>query len=280
EEASGGDPHALERTERAVAKALGRNAAAKAGISMALHDLVGKRLGHPVWRLWGLDAEAPLSSFTIGIDEPELMRQKVREAAAYRILKVKVGTPRDPEILEAIRAEAPDAVIRVDANTGWTLKQAVAALPMLQQFGVELVEQPLAPTDLEGLRALRSQSPIPIIADESSIGLLDVPRLVGVVDGINIKLAKCGSMREATRMVHAARAHGMLVMLGCMVESTIGVAAAVQLAPLCDYLDLDGAALLANDPFVGPGIEPDGSIRFNETPGLGVARRQNSARTG
>jgi L-alanine-DL-glutamate epimerase-like enolase superfamily enzyme len=201
------------------------------------------------------------------------MREKVREAAAYRILKVKVGTPHDREILEAIRAEASDAVIRVDANTAWTVKEAIAALPMLHEMGVEFVEQPLAPTDLDGLRVLREHSPIPIIADESCVGLSDVAKLVGVVDGINIKLAKCGGLREAIRMVHTARAHGMLVMLGCMVETTVGVAAAVQLAPLCDYLDLDGAALLENDPFTGPGIGPDGSIRFNQEPGLGVSMR-------
>jgi L-alanine-DL-glutamate epimerase-like enolase superfamily enzyme len=273
EEAAAGDALALERAERALASAIGRNAAAKAGISTALHDLVGKRLGLPLWRLWGLDPTAPLSSFTIGIDEPERMREKVREAAGYPILKVKVGTPRDREVLEAIRAESPAATIRVDANTGWTLKQALAALPMLGEMGVELIEQPLAPSDLDGLRTLRAQSPIPIVADESCVGLLDIPRLAGVVDGINIKLAKCGSLREALRMVHAARAHGMLVMLGCMVETTVGVAAAVQLAPLCDYLDLDGAALLENDPFAGPGIEGDGRIRFNAEPGLGVTRR-------
>ena len=272
-EAADGDALALERTERAVAQAIGKNSAAKAGISAALHDLVGKRLRLPLWRLWGLDPVAPASSFTIGIDEPERMREKVREASAYRVLKVKVGTPHDRQILEAIRAEAPDAVLRVDANTAWTVKEAIAALPMLHEMGVEFVEQPLPPTDLEGLRVLREHSPIPIIADESCVGLSDVAKLVGVVDGINIKLAKCGGLREAMRMVHTARAHGMLVMLGCMVETTVGVAAAVQLAPLCDYLDLDGAALLENDPFTGPGIEPDGSIRFNQEPGLGVSRR-------
>lgn len=272
-----GDLFALERIESAVARSIGRNPAAKAAISAALHDLVGKRLGLPVWRLWGLDpAAAPLSSFTIGIDEPERMAEKVREAASYPILKVKVGTPRDAEILAAIRSVAPAAVVRVDANTGWTAKQAVAALPMLQEFGVELIEQPVAPGDIEGLRVLRAHSPIPIIADESCVTLADIPRLVGAVDGINIKLAKCGSLREAVRMVHCARAHGMQVMLGCMVESSLGVAAAVQLAPLCDYLDLDGAALLVDDPFVGPGLQPDGALRFNFEPGLGVSRRASA----
>lgn len=273
ESAAGDDPMALERIEQALDLAIGANPAAKAGLSAALHDLVGKRLGLPVWRLWGLDPEAaPRSSFTIGIDETEVMRQKVREAAAYPILKIKVGTPRDEEILRMIRDEAPAKTIRVDANTAWTAKQAIAALPMLQEFGVEFVEQPLPPDDIEGLRLVRSASPLPIIADESCKRAADVARLAGVVDGVNIKLAKCASLREAVRIVHAARALGMEVMLGCMIESTLGIAAAVQLAPLVDYVDLDGAALLGNDPFTGPGMEAGGTLRFNTEPGLGVSR--------
>jgi L-Ala-D/L-Glu epimerase len=274
EEVAAGDPMALERLDRAVAGAVPGNNAAKAAISAALHDLVGKRLGVPVWRLWGLDPAAAVSSFTIGIDEPDAMREKVRESSTYGILKVKVGTPRDERILDTIRSAAPDARLRVDANTAWSLQQALDALPMLQRAGVELIEQPLPPDDLEGLRRLSSASTIPIIADESCVGLSDVARLSGAVHGINIKLAKCGSLREAVRMIHCARAHGMQVMLGCMVETTLGIAAAVQLAPLCDYLDLDGAALLADDPFRGPGIEEDGAVRFNTAPGLGVRRRE------
>lgn len=271
--AADGDPFALERVEEALAHSVGRNPAAKAALSAALHDLVGKRLGVPVWKLWGLDpAAAPLSSFTLGIDEPEVMRRKVREAAGYPILKVKVGTPRDEEVLRLIREEAPGTTIRVDANTAWTAKEALAAIPMLREYGVEFVEQPLPKDDLEGLRLLRGRSPLPIIADESCETAADVAKLVGAVDGVNIKLAKCGSLREAVRIVHAARAHGMRVMLGCMIESTLAVAAAVQLAPLVDYVDLDGAALLADDPFSGPGLEPDGRLRFNREPGLGVRR--------
>ncbi|HEX5724992.1 MAG TPA: dipeptide epimerase [Longimicrobiaceae bacterium] len=274
DDAAAGDPFALERIEAALAHAVGRNPAARCALSAALHDLVGKRLGVPVWKLWGLDpAAAPLSSFTIGIDELEVMRRKVREAAAYPILKIKVGTPRDEQILRMIRDEAPNKTIRVDANTGWTAKQALRAMPLLAEFGVEFVEQPLPPGDLEGLRLLRAHSPLPVIADESCETAEDVARLVGVVDGVNVKLAKAGSLREAVRIVHAARAHGMSVMLGCMVETTLGVAAAVQLAPLVDYVDLDGAALLAEDPFTGPGLEPDGRLRFNPEPGLGVSRR-------
>jgi len=264
----------LDRIERAVDHAIGRNPAARAAISAALHDLVGKRLGVPVWQLWGLDpATAPVSSFTLGIDHLDVMREKVREATAYSILKIKVGTPRDEEILRMIREEAPEKTLRVDANTAWTAKQAIAALPMLQEYRVEFVEQPLPPEDTEGLRRLCRVSPLPIIADESCEVASDVGRLYGAVDGVNIKLAKCGSLREAVRIVHAARALGMEVMLGCMIESTLGIAAAMQLAPLVDYVDLDGAALLANDPFDGPGLEADGSLRFNEAPGLGVTAR-------
>ncbi|HYW05385.1 MAG TPA: dipeptide epimerase [Longimicrobium sp.] len=273
EDAAAGDPFALERTESALAAHIGRNPAAKAAISCALHDLVGKRLGVPVWKLWGLDpAAAPLSSFTIGIDELEVMREKVREAAAYPILKIKVGTPRDAEILRMIRDEAPNKVLRVDANTGWTAKEAIRHIPMLEEYGVEFVEQPVAKGDLEGLRMVREHSRLPVIADESCEVAADVAKLAGVVDGVNIKLAKCASLREAVKIVHAARAHGMQVMLGCMIESTLGIAAAVQLTPLVDYVDLDGAALLAEDPFTGPGMEADGRIRFNDTPGFGVAR--------
>lgn len=272
DDAADGDPFALERVEGALHHALAHNGSARVAISAALHDLVGKRLGVPVWKLWGLDpAAAPASSFTIGIDTPEVMRQKVREAAAYPILKIKVGTPRDFEVLEMIREEAPAKTIRVDANTAWTAKQAIAAIPVLADFGVEFVEQPLPAHDLAGLRLVRESSPLPIVADESVENAADVAKLAGVVDGVNIKLAKCGSLREAVRIVHAARAHGMSVMLGCMLETTLGIAAAVQLAPLVDYVDLDGAALLASDPFVGPGMEGDGRLRFNVEPGLGVS---------
>jgi L-alanine-DL-glutamate epimerase-like enolase superfamily enzyme len=272
-DAAAGDPFAIERIEQALGRVIGRNPAAKSAISAALHDLVGKRLGQPVWRLWGLDpGDAPRSSFTIGIDELEVMRDKVREAADYPILKIKVGTERDEAILRMIREEAPQKTLYVDANTAWTVKQAIEAVAMLREFGVEFVEQPLPKGDIEGLRLLRERSPLPIFVDESCETSADIPRLAGAVDGVNIKLAKCGSLREAIRIVHCARAHGMQVMLGCMVESTLGIAAAVQLAPLMDYVDLDGAALLANDPFHGPGLEPDGTLRFNGDPGLGVSR--------
>ena len=273
EEAAAGDLFAVERMERALERSLGRNPAARAAISCALHDLIGKRLGVPVWKMWGLDpAAAPLSSFTIGIDEAEVVRQKVREAEAYPILKVKVGTAHDETLLAAIRDVAPAKPVYVDANTAWTARQGVRALAMLEAYDVALMEQPVAKADIEGLKEIRRHARIPIVADESCETARDVAKLVGAVDGVNIKLAKCGSLREAHRIVHTARSHGMSVMLGCMVESTLGIAAAVQLAPLVDWVDLDGAALLADDPFQGPGLQGDGTLRFNQEPGLGVTR--------
>ncbi len=282
--AADGDLWAIGRIEAALVGAVGdagpevaagggfpAHPAARVALSMALHDLLGRRVGAPLWRLWGLDpGAAPPSSFTIGLDEPEAMRQKVREAAGFPILKVKLGTERDEALLALVRDEAPDAVIRVDANTGWSVERGLAMLPVLEEYGVELVEQPLPAGEVEGVRRLREKATMPLIADESCRVAADVPRLAGAYDGVNIKLAKCGSLREALRIVAVARAHDMRVMLGCMVETSIAIAAAVQLAPLVDYVDLDGALLLAEDPFQGPGVKPDGTLRFNGEAGLGA----------
>lgn len=268
------DPLDLERMEGAVESAVGRNPAARAAVSAALHDLVGKRLGIPVWRWFGLDAKsAPLSSFTLGIDEPAVMLEKLEEAAGYPILKVKVGTPDDRSVLELMRKHAPDKHIRIDANTGWSLKQAISLLPLLEDLGIELVEQPFKADDLDAFRLLRERSAIPIVADESCRVAADIPRLVGVVDGINIKLEKCGSLREALKLVHVARAHHLKVMIGCMLCSTLGIAAAMQIAPLVDWADLDGAVLLTADPFDGPGMDESGVLHLGGEPGLGAIRR-------
>src|SRR6266568_6176998 len=267
------DPFDLEAAEATFARVVPQNGAARAALSAALHDLVGKRLGQPMWRLWGLDpTRAPRSSFTIGLDTVEKMRQKVAEASSYPILKVKLGTERDEQILRAIR-DATDKPIRVDVNAGWTRERAIQMLPILKEYGVEFVEQPLPPHDLEGLADLRRRGILPVVVDESCIVAGDIPRLAGVVDGINIKLAKCGSLREALRMIATARAHGMLVMVGCMIESSLGITAAAHFAPLLDCADLDGAALTANDPFAGATIE-GGRIRLPTGPGLGVRRRE------
>lgn len=247
-------------------------AAARSAVSAALLDLAGKRSRQSVSQLLAVSAREQYSSFTIGIDVVERMRDKVREARSYRILKIKVGTSHDEQILEMLRAERPDAVIRVDANTAWSAPEAIAKLPMLEAFAIELIEQPLPATDYEGLARLSQVSPIPIIADESCKVASDVERLVGCVHGVNIKLAKCGSLLEAVRIAQAARRHGMQVMLGCMIESTLGIAAALQLAGLADYVDLDGAALLAADPFSGPRLGADGRIPRLDAFGLGVSR--------
>jgi L-Ala-D/L-Glu epimerase / N-acetyl-D-glutamate racemase len=266
------DPFKLEEAEQRWAGKLRGNASARAALSSALHDLVGKRLGIPVYRMWGLDpCAAPKSTFTIGLDAPERIKHKVLEAEQYPILKVKLGTDRDLEILRAIR-ETTDKELRVDANCGWTVKHAIRMLPILDEFGVTVLEQPLPPHDLEGLAAITAQAEIPIIADESCLTAVDIPPLVGKVDGINIKLAKCGGLREALRMIAVARAHGLTVMVGCMIETSLGITAAAHVTPLVDIVDLDGAALLADDPFTGARID-GGQVTLPPEPGLGVRRR-------
>jgi L-alanine-DL-glutamate epimerase-like enolase superfamily enzyme len=247
--------------------------AAEAAIDMALRDLAGKRLGVPYHQMLGIDPSTmPATSFTIGMDTPEIVEQKVREADAFRILKVKMGSDNDRSVLETVR-RFTDRPVRVDANEGWTLDDAVSRLEWLEKMGVEFVEQPLPAEQLEESAELRRQSPLPLIADESIHRASDIPRLAEAFDGINIKLMKCGGLGEALRMIHTARAHGMLVMLGCMVESSLAVTAAAQLAPLVDYVDLDGNLLVDNDPFVGATIE-DGRLVLPEGPGLGVSRRE------
>lgn len=264
------DPDQLERIETRLRETVPGNGSAHTAVSAALHDLFGKRAGLPVWKLLGLDpGETPLSSFTIGIDEPAAMAERVRATPGWPILKIKLGTDRDREMVEAIREADGSRKLQVDANAAWTADEAIVNIRMLAELGVEMVEQPLPPGDPEAWRRVRGESPVPIYADESCIRSSDVPGLVGLVDGVNIKLAKCGGIREALRTVHTARACGLEVMFGCMLESTLGIAAAAHLAPLADRLDLDGAVLLAEDPFDGPSVR-DGRIHLGPEPGLGV----------
>ena len=268
------DPWHLEDIEAELGRALRFNGSAKSAVSAALHDLAGKRLGVPVYKMWGLDpARAPLSSFTIAIaaNDDEL-RKRIADAAPYPVLKVKLGTDRDERIIQSVRQAAPDKVLRVDANAAWTPKHALRMIDVLVECGVEYVEQPVAANDLGGLRFVRERSRLPVIADESCIGPTDVARLAGIVDGINIKLSKCGGLREALKMIATARAHGMLVMAGCMIETSLGITAAAHFAPLLDYADFDGAALLSDDPYRGATIE-GGRIAIPDAPGLGVTRR-------
>jgi L-alanine-DL-glutamate epimerase-like enolase superfamily enzyme len=263
------DPFRLEEAERRFEQLLTGNNSARAALSTALHDLVGKRLGVPVWKMWGLSADRlPISTFTIGIDTPDMIRKKVRETEEYPVLKIKLGSPDDLEILQAIR-DVTDRELRVDANCGWTVKHAIRMLPVLEEYGVTVLEQPLPREDLDGLAEIRRHSRIPLIVDESCLTSADIPRVAGKVDGINIKLAKTGSLREAIRMIHIARAHHLMVMVGCMVETSIAITAAAQFCPLVDIVDLDGAALLADDPYRGATIH-GGQLRLPEGPGLGV----------
>jgi L-alanine-DL-glutamate epimerase-like enolase superfamily enzyme len=270
----GADAWSLEALENGMAKAMRFNASARSAVSAALHDLAAKRLGVPLYRMWGLDpAASPPTSFTIGIaPNEETLRARVREAAPYPILKIKLGSSWDERIIRIVREMEPTKVLRVDANAAWTPKHALEMIPLLNELGVEFVEQPLPAHEIAGLRFVRERSVLPIVADESCLVSTDIPALVGAVDGINIKLAKCGGLREALRMIATARAHSMLVMCGCMVESSLGITAAAHLAPLLDCADLDGAALVANDPYVGATID-GGVVRLPTGSGLGVELR-------
>ncbi len=255
--------------------------AAQAALDIALHDLAGRRLRVPLYRIWGLNpARAPLSSFTVGLEEDEAaFREKVRDAAHYPILKLKLGSGSldFDEALVRIAREATRARLCVDANAGWRVAEAARIIPRLAQDELLFIEQPIARDDIAGWRHLRAMLAAtdtpPLIADESVHTGADIPSLAGAADGINIKLAKAGGLREALRMVHLARAFGMLVMVGCMVESAVGVTAAAHLAPLADYADLDGNLLVRDDPFRGVEMARDGVLHLPDGPGLGVEER-------
>jgi L-Ala-D/L-Glu epimerase len=267
----GDDPFALEDIEERLEDVDGLSGA-KSALDGALHDWIGRRLGVPLWRLLGLSPVAPHTSFTISIDSVEGTRERVRGAREFRALKIKVGGAEDLARLEAVREEAPRAAIRVDANEGWTLESARELMPELIRLGVEFVEQPFPAADIDSFDALKEVEPrLPVIVDEGCQNLADVAPAAAYADGINVKLAKSGGVREALRMFHAARALGLHVMLGCMVESQLGVAPAAALASLADWVDLDGHLLLADEPFTGLRLE-DGRVLPSSEPGLGVTR--------
>jgi len=243
--------------------------AAQAALDAALHDLAARRLGIAVRELLGLPRVAlPPTSWTIGLDPVDEALAKVAAAGEFEVLKVKMGGPGDLELVRAIRGATRQA-IRVDANEGWSVDEAPAKLAALASLGVEFVEQPLAAGRLEETRALRARTPLMLIADEDVHTADDVPRLAGVYDGVNVKLAKCGGISGALRLIAAARAHGMKVMLGCMIESSLGIAAALAVAPLVDWIDLDGHLLVRDDPFAGLSFA-DGRLGLPDGPGLGV----------
>jgi L-alanine-DL-glutamate epimerase-like enolase superfamily enzyme len=244
--------------------------AAKAAIDIALMDWVGQKLGIPLYSYFGLDPkDTPLTTFSIGIDTPEITRQKTREAEAYPVLKVKVGLATDEPTIEAVRS-VTHKPLRVDANEGWKDKEeAVRKINWLEKQGVEFIEQPLAADRIEDTRWIRSRVHMPIIADEACQHASDIPKLREAYDGVNIKLDKSGGLLEAYRMIQIAKALGMKTMLGCMVSSSVSVTAAAHLSPLVDYADLDGNLLIANDPFRGVRVEK-GKLVLPSRPGLGL----------
>jgi len=247
-------------------------AAARAGLDLALHDLIGKDLGVPLYRWLGVDpSRTPVTSFTIGIADPETTQRKVAEVGDHPILKVKLGSgaPREQVRTIASIRERFAGTIRIDANEGWDVETAVGILRELEPFGIEFCEQPIEAGNPQGLRAIRERVAIPIVTDEDSLVAADLPKLYGCVDGVNVKLAKTGGIRGALAMIHTARAMGMRVMLGCMVESAIAATAAAHLSPLVDWADVDGPFLTARDPFAGVTYDR-GKLVLPDGPGLGV----------
>ncbi|PID91600.1 MAG: dipeptide epimerase [Bacteroidetes bacterium] len=248
------------------------NRAAKACIDIALHDLYGKILGQPLYRIWGLKPEdTPMTSFTIGIDTPEVVREKTKEADRFKVLKVKLGGGNDREMIETVRS-VTGVPLYVDVNQGWTDREkALDMAYWLAEQGVEFIEQPLPKTALDDIAWLTSHSPLPIIADEAFQRLPDVARFKGLYSGINIKLMKSTGLREAHKMITVARAMGMNVMIGCMTETSCAVSAAAQLSPLVDWADLDGNLLISNDIYEGMKVV-DGKVTLNDRPGIGIRK--------
>ncbi|MDR1516976.1 MAG: dipeptide epimerase [Dysgonamonadaceae bacterium] len=270
------DPANMEEILEYVDSIAINNAAAKAAVDIALHDLLGKIIGSPWYKMYGLDKhKAPDTTFTIGIDpDDEVIREKTREALGrFNILKVKVGGPDDKRMIEAIRS-VTDLPLAVDANQGWKDKRhALDMIFWLKEKGIVMVEQPMSKYALDDIAWLTEQSPLPIYADESVQRLHDVERLKGAFSGINIKLMKCTGMREAWKMRNFARALGMDVMIGCMTETSCAISAAAQLSPGLDFADLDGALLIGNDCFGGVKLE-NGKIIASDRPGIGVEPTQ------
>lgn len=249
------------------------DSAAKAAVDIALHDLVGKIIGAPWHRMLGLNPEkTPNTTYTIGIDTDEMVKLKTREVAGqFKILKVKLGTPRDREMIRAIR-EVSDLPIAVDVNQGWkNKKKALDEIFWLKEQGIVMVEQPMPKEMLDANAWLTERSPLPTFADEAIQRLKDIPAVKGAYTGINIKLMKCTGMREAWKMMNYARAEGMKVMIGCMTETSCAIAAAAQLSPAVDFADLDGNLLIANDIFCGTTVV-DGKITLNQLPGIGIEK--------
>jgi L-alanine-DL-glutamate epimerase-like enolase superfamily enzyme len=271
-----GDPEltvaGLEAAAVAMDAAICGHGAAKCALDIALHDLAATVARVPLHAFLGLPAAIPPTDFTLGIDAPAVVAERARRAAHFPALKIKVGGPADLSTLEAVRA-VYGGPIRVDANTGWTPDVARTLLPDLVRLGVELVEQPFPARRLDWLRDLQAASPLPLVADESAVRIDDLDALVGVVAGVNVKLAKCGGVGPAKRMLARARELGLRTFLGCMEETSVAIAASAAVASLAEWVDLDGNLLLADDPFEGLELGADCRWRLPERPGLGLARR-------
>ncbi len=268
------DPFQMEDILRYADSVMPGNCAAKAAVDIALHDLVGKIMGQPWYKIWGFDPDdAPNTSFTIGIDNPEVVKQKVTEAAPYKMLKVKLGQKTDREMIETIRS-VTNVPICVDVNQGWTDKQmALDMIHWLKEKGVVFVEQPMPKTAIDDMAWLTENSPLPTMGDESVQRLPDVIKAKGVYSGINIKLMKCTGMREAHEMLVLAKSLDLKVMIGCMTETSCAVSAAAQLSPKADWADLDGNLLISNDPYSGMKIV-DGKVTLIDQPGIGIGSMQ------
>jgi L-alanine-DL-glutamate epimerase-like enolase superfamily enzyme len=266
-----GDPWIYEKTIAAIRGALGdHQRAAMAAVDIAIVDWLGKKLDMPLYRFFGLDpANAPITDFSIGIDTPEITRQKTREAADFPVLKVKVGLKTDEETIEAVRSVTRKP-IRVDANEGWTDKEeAIRKINWLETQGIEYIEQPMPAHMFEETKYVRGKVHLPIFADEACTDVHMIPKLTEAYDGVNVKLDKAGGILEARRWIEVARAVNLKVMLGCMVSSSCSVTAAAHLSPLADYADLDGNLLLANDPYRGVTVDK-GKLVLPNGPGLGL----------
>ncbi len=266
------DPFRIEEILEYVDSAAPGNNAAKAAVDIALYDLGGKILNQPLHEIWGFSAEnTPDTSFTIGIDTPEIIKQKVKEAADYNILKVKLGRENDKELINTIRS-VTDVPICVDVNQGWTdKKMALEIINWLKELGVIFIEQPMPKEMKDEIAWLTQHSPLPIIADEAVQRLADINDSAGIYSGINIKLMKCTGLNEAHKMIQLAKAKQMKVMIGCMTETSCAVSAAAQLSPQVDWADLDGNLLISNDVFKGVEIV-NGKIKLNHLPGIGAEK--------
>ncbi|MBE0539438.1 MAG: dipeptide epimerase [Ignavibacterium sp.] len=264
------DPFEMEKILDYVDSIEEKNTAAKASVDIALHDLVGKLMNQPWYKIWGYDeTKTPYTTFTIGIDTAEVVKQKVKEAAEFKVLKVKLGRDNDKEMIETIRS-VTNVPLTVDVNQGWKDKHfALDMINWLSEKNIEFVEQPMPKEMVDDLAWLTQNSPLPIIGDESVQRIPDVIKAHGVFSGINIKLMKCTGMREANKMLNLARSLNMKVMIGCMTETSCAISAASQLSPMVDWADLDGALLIKNDPFEGVKVI-DGKVTLNNYPGIGL----------